>query len=153
MSDYRNPYTSKNLTLWRGDKAYNGATKQVGRLAQDTYELWRTYNPDEVKIKNVEEDNLSSLHQKISAGVNITTKDVKDYLYSCTGMFKQMFEIDLLVSPRYTMPAVQILGTQASQDKYKDLLMNLLFSIRFQRAENQTHQDQLKTTIRKTKSN
>ena len=31
--------------------------------------------------------------------------------------------------------------------------MNLLFSIRFQRAENQTHQEQLKKTIRKTKSN
>jgi len=105
-------------------------------------------------------EDLSALHQKVSAGVNITTKDVKKYLYACTGMFKQEVEVDLIVSPNYTiakgseinplslykMPAVQIVGNATSQDKYKDTLMNLLFSIRFQRAENQTHQDQLKKT-------
>ena len=49
----------------------------------------------------MELEDLSALHQKITAGVN-TTKDVKKYLYACTGMFKQEVEIDLFVSPNYT---------------------------------------------------
>jgi len=83
--------------------AYRGTIKQFGRMAQDTVELWNTYNPDEIKIKGVELEDLSALHQKITAGVNLTTKDVKKYLYACTGMFKQEVEIDLFVSPNYTI--------------------------------------------------
>lgn len=110
---------------------------------------------------------MATLHQTISAGVNVTTSDVKNYLYSCTSMFSQTVEIDLNISPNYViqrgteisplslykMPNLQFGGTTVNRDKYKELLMNLLFSIRYLKAENPTHQDQLKKTIRKTKSN
>ena len=82
-------------------------------------------------------------------------------------MFSQIVEIDLNVSPNYViqqgteitplslykMPNLHFGGTSVNRDKYKELLMNLLFSIRYLKAENPTHQDQLKKTIRKTKSN
>ena len=160
MANYRNACTNKPLTLWHKDKAYIGATKQVGKLAQNTYEMWKNYDPNEIKIADVEEEDLATLHQKISAGVNITTSDLKNYLYSCTGMFVQTVEINLNVSPNYVirqgteisplslykMPNLQFGGTVVNRDKYKELLMNLLFSIRFLKAENPTHQDQLKKT-------
>ena len=141
--------------------------KQVGKMAQNTVELWQNYSPDEIKINNIVLEDLSVLHQKIIAGVNLNTHDIRKYLYACTGMFKQTVEIDLHVSPNYTiaknseinplslykMPAVVVTGNDSIQAKYKETLMNLLFSIRFLRAENPTHQEQLKKTIRKTKTN
>jgi len=53
MANYRNLCTSQSVTLWRGDKAYGGAIRQLGRLAQDTVELWSDYDPDVIKIKDV----------------------------------------------------------------------------------------------------
>ena len=167
MSNYRKPCTGIEYTLWKNDVPYKGTMKQTGRMAQDTVELWRNYNSEEIKINKIELEDLSTLHQKISAGVNLNTMDIKKYLYACTGMFKQIVEIDLYVSPNYTIaknteinplslykkPAVPVTGNASSQAKYKETLMNLLFSIRFQRAENNTHKEQLKKTIRKTKTN
>ncbi len=96
----------------------------MGRMAQDKVELWRVYDPYVIKVKGIEEDDLSAIHQRIVSGVNITTKDVRKFLYTCTGMFTQEVEIDLIVSPRYTiskgttisplslykMPTVNVLG-------------------------------------------
>ena len=140
---------------------------KVGNLAQNTVELWKNYNPDDIKIKNIVLEDAATLHQKIIAGVNISTEDIRKYLYACTGMFKQTVEIDLHVSPNYViakdceisplslykMPSVDVPGNDSSKAKYKETLMNLLFSIRFQRAVNPTHQEQLKKTIRKTETN
>ena len=117
----------------------------MGRIAQDTVEMWKVYDPDVIQIKGIEEEDLSAIHQKIVSGVNITTKDVRKFLYMCTGMFTQDVEIDLIVSPNYTipkgttisplslykMPTVNILGNATTQEKYKETLMNLLFSIRY----------------------
>jgi len=129
------------------------------------FELWKAYNPDDIKIKSIVLEDVATLHQKIVAGVNINTDDIRKYLYACTGMFKQTVEIDLHVSPNYViakdseisplslykMQSVDVPGNDSSKAKYKETLMNLLFSIRFQRAENPTHQEQLKKTIRKLK--
>ena len=167
MTHYRKPCTGIEYTLWKNDVPYKGTMKQVGKMAQNTVELWQNYSPDEIKINNIVLKDLSVLHQKIIAGVNLNTHDIRKYLYACTGMFKQTVEIDLHVSPNYTiaknseinplslykMPAVVVTGNDSIQAKYKETLMNLLFSIRFLRAENPTHQEQLKKTIRKTKTN
>ena len=167
MTHYRKPCTGVEYTLWKDDVPYKGTMKQVGKMAQNTVELWKNYSPDEIKINNIELEDLSVLHQKISAGVNLNTQDIRKYLYACTGMFKQVVDIDLHVAPNYTiaknseinplslykMLAVPVTGNDSSQAKYKETLMNLLFSIRYQRAENPTHQEQLKKTIRKTKTN
>ena len=124
MANYRKARTSKGLTLWRNNKPYRGAMTQMGRMAQDKVELWRVYDPYVIKVKGIEEDDLSAIHQRIVSGVNITTKDVRKFLYTCTGMFTQEVEIDLIVSPRYTiskgttisplslykMPTVNVLG-------------------------------------------
>ena len=164
MTHYRKPCTGVEYTLWKDDVPYKGTMKQVGKMAQNTVELWKNYSPDEIKINNIELEDLSVLHQKISAGVNLNTQDIRKYLYACTGMFKQVVDIDLHVSPNYTiaknseinplslykMLAVPVTGNDSSQAKYKETLMNLLFSIRYQRAENPTHQEK---TIRKTKTN
>jgi len=167
MTHYRKPCTGVEVTFRKNDIPYKGTMKQVGKLAQDTVELWKNYSPDEIKINNIVLEDLSALHQKISAGVNLNTQDIRKYHYACTGMFKQVVDIDLHVSPNYTiaknseinplslykMPAVDVTGNDSSKAKYKETLLNLLFSIRYQRAENPTHQEQLKKTIRKTKTN
>lgn len=141
--------------------------KTVGKTAQDTVELWNNYNPDEIKITNVTLDDIATLYQKIQSGVNITTQDVRKYLYACTGMFRMTVEIELCVSPNYKIPknteitplslykmnAVDVPGNDSSKTKYKETLMNVLFSIRYLRAENDTHHAQLRKTIRKTKTN
>ena len=51
----------------------------------------------------------------------------------------------------HDMPTVNILGNTATIEKYKDTLMNVLFSIRFQGGENPAHQEQLKKTVWKTR--
>ena len=164
MAGYRSACTGKPLTLWYKDKPYTGTMKQVGKMAQDTYELWRTYDPEAIKISEAVEVDLATLHQKIAAGVNVTTQEVKNYLYSCTSMFSQVVEIDLNVSPTTSSPRTlrsphylfikcPTCISEVNKDKYRDLLMTLMFSVRYLKAENPTHQEQLKKTIRKTKSN
>jgi len=75
-------------------------------------------------------------------------------------MFTQTVDEDLLVSPNYTINSgtklsplslykiapLYVLGTAATLEKYKDALMNVLFSIRYQG-------EQLRKTARKTKQN
>ena len=167
MAHYRSACTGKALTLWRNGKPFHGSIQQLSRQAQDTVELWKTYDHNQIKIREIEDEDLAAVYQRIISGVNITTNDVRKYLYSCTGLFTQVVEIDLIVSPNYTIPkntrisplslyamaTVNVLGNAATVEKYKDTLMNLLFSIRFQRGENPAHQDQLKKTARKTRSN
>jgi len=46
---------------------------------------------------------------------------------------------------------VNVVGNAATLEKYKDILMNVMFLIRYQSGENQSHQDQLRKTARKTK--
>jgi len=105
------------------------------------FELWKAYNPDDIKIKSIVLEDVATLHQKIVAGVNINTDDIRKYLYACTGMFKQTVEIDLHVSPNYViakdseisplslykMQSVDVPGNDSSKAKYKETLMNLLF--------------------------
>ena len=119
--------------------------KKVGKTAQDTVELWNNYNPDEIKTANVILEDISTLYQKIQSGVNITTQDVRKYLYACTGMFRMTVEIELCVSPNYKIPknseisplslykmdTVDVPGNDNSKLKYKETLMNVLFSIRY----------------------
>ena len=153
--------------LWRNNVAYHGAMHKLSRTAQDTFELRRIYSKDDVKPREIEVEDLAAVHQRIIGGVNITTADVRKFLYSCTGMYSQFVDIDLIVSPNYTinrgstinplslydMQAVNVLGNAATIDKYKDTLMNVLFLIRFQSGDNQAHQDQLEKTARKTRPN
>ena len=167
MSGYRKACTSEEMVIFRNDIPYVGSTKTVGKTAQDTVEMWNNYNPDEIKIADVDLDDIAILHQKIRSGVNITTTDIRKYLFACTGMFKMKVEIDLFVSPKYRilknteitplslykMDAVNVSGNDVSKAKYKETLMNVLFSIRYLRADNDTHHAQLRKTIRKTKSN
>ena len=167
MSGYRKACTSEENVIYRHDKPYVGSSKTVGKTAQNTVELWQNYNPDETKITDIELDDIAVLHQKIQSGVNISTVDVRKYLYACTGMFKMKVEIDLYVSPNYKIPknseitplslykmeAVNVPGNETSKAKYKDTLMNVLFAIRYLRADNNAYHNQLKKTIKKTKSN
>ena len=139
--------------------------QQLSRQAQDTVELWKTYDKNQIKVRDVEVEDLAEVHQRIVGGVNVTTTDVRKFLYSCTGLFTQTVDIDLIVSPNYTilrgskitplslfdMDAVNVLGNAAIIDRYKDTLMNVFFSIRYQRGENPVHQEQLKKTARKSK--
>ena len=48
---------------------------------------------------------------------------------------------------------MNVSGTAATQEKYKDALMNVLFSIRYQGGETQAHQEQLRKTAPKTRPN
>ena len=133
MSGYRKACTSEELVYYRDDVPYVGSMKTVGKTAQDTVELWNNYNPDEIKITNVTLDDIATLYQKIQSGVNITTQDVRKYLYACTGMFRMTVEIELCVSPNYKIPknteitplslykmnAVDVPGNDSSKTKYK----------------------------------
>ena len=115
----------------------------------------------------MEIEDLAAVHQWITGGVNITTADIRKFLYSFTGMYTQVVDIDLNVSPNFTihrgstisplslynLPAVNVLGNTSIIEKYKETLMNVLFSIRFQSGDNLAHQEQLKKTARKTKPN
>ena len=101
MAGYRKACTSEVNVIFRKDKAYAGFSKTVGTTAQNTVELWETYDPNLIKITDVELDDVSVLYQKIQSGVNISTTDVRKYLYACTGLFKMKVEIDLFVSPNY----------------------------------------------------
>ena len=106
----------------------------LSRTAQDTVELWRIYSKDDVKQREIEVEDLAAVHQRIIGGVNITTADVRKFLFSCTGMYSQVVDIDLIVSPNYTinsgstitplslyyMHAVNVLGNAATVDKYKN---------------------------------
>ena len=164
MSHYRSACTGKQLTLWRAGVPSHGAMQQLSRQAQDTVELWKTYNKSQKKIREVEAKYLAAVHQRFIAGVNVTTTDVRKFLYSCTGLFTQTVDIDLVVSLNYTIPrgskisplslydmgTVNVLGNAATIDKYKDTLMKVLFSVRYQRGENTAHQEQLKKTARKS---
>ena len=167
MSHYCSACPGKQLTLWRNSKAYHGSIHQLSRTAQDTVELWRTYDKDQIKPKDVDVEDLAAVHQRIIGGVNITTADVRKFLYSCSGMYSQVVEVDLMVSLNYTiyrgttvtplslynMQAVNGLGNATTIEKYKETLMNVLFSIRFHSGDNHAHQEQLKNTARKTRPN
>ena len=167
MAGYRKACTSEVNVIFRKDKAYAGFSKTVGTTAQNTVELWETYDPNLIKITDVELDDVSVLYQKIQSGVNISTTDVRKYLYACTGLFKMKVEIDLFVSPNYKiskdteitplslykMDPVAVPGNETTKAKYKEALMNVLFAIRYSRAENDAYHNQLKKTIKKTKSN
>ena len=149
MSHYRSACVGKQLTILRAGKAYHGAMQHLIRQAQDTVELLKTYDKNQVKLKEVEAEDLAAVHQRIIGGVNITTNDIRKFLYSCTGLFSQTVDIDLIELPNYTiargseisplslydMPAVNVRGNAATIEKYKDTLMNVLFSIRFQGGE------------------
>ncbi len=167
MSGYRKACTSESNTIYRGDRAYTGFSKSVGTVAQNTVELWETYNADTIKIRDIELEDIAILHQKIQSGVNITTTDVRKFLYACTGLFKMKVEIELYVSPNYKidkdteisplslykMPSVAVPGNESTKAKYKETLMTVLFAIRYSRAENDAYHGQLKKTIKKTKAN
>jgi len=167
MSGYRQACTSESLTIYKGDKAYVGSYKSVGTVAQNTVELWETYDANTIKIRDVELDDIAVIHQKIQSGVNINTMDVRKFLYACTGLFKMKVEIDLYVSPNYKidkdteisplslykMPPVAVPGNDSTKAKYKETLMTVLFAVRYSRAENDAYHGQLKKTIKKTKAN
>ena len=167
MSGYRRACTSEVETIWRGEQAFVGSSKTVGKTAQNTVECWQEYNPDQIKIKDVELVDIATIHQKIHSGININTEDVRQFLYACTGMFKMKVDIELYVSPNYKIPKdteitplslykmdpVHVPGNDTSKARYKDTLMTVLFAIRYLRADNDAYHNQLKKTIKKTKSN
>ena len=167
MAGYRRACTGASETIWRGDQSYVGSSKTVGKTAQDTVKCWQEYNPDLIKIKEVELVDIATIHQKIHSGVNISTEDVRQFLYACTGLFKMKTEIVLHVSPNYQIPvgteisplslykmaSVHVPGNDASKARYKETLMIVLFAIRYLRADNDAYHNQLKKTIKKTKSN
>jgi len=62
--------------------------------------LWKTCVPATIKSREVEAEDLSAVYQKIVGGVNITLLDIRKYLHACTGMFSQVVDEDLEVSPR-----------------------------------------------------
>jgi len=55
--------------------AYHGAMQQLSRQAQDTVELWKTYDKNQIKVRDVEVEDLAEVHQRIVGGVNVTTTD------------------------------------------------------------------------------
>ena len=59
------------------------------------FELWRNYDLNNIKPKEVDNEDLAPVYQKIIGGVNITLSDVRKYLYSCTRLFVQEVDEDL----------------------------------------------------------
>ncbi len=77
MAHYRSACTGKALTLWRNGKPFHGSIQQLSRQAQDTVELWKTYDHNQIKIREIEDEDLAAVYQRIISGVNITTNDVR----------------------------------------------------------------------------
>ena len=59
------------------------------------FELWRNYDLNNIKPKEVDNEDLAPVYQKIIGGVNITLSDIRKYLYSCTRLFVQEVDEDL----------------------------------------------------------